>query len=76
MPWPSRRPCSYGPPMGRQIVDDKIVDDDEITIFEGRRELFFDISLEDAPVHRALTKGVAAQAGDKSLTSPMPERRL
>lgn len=62
--------------MGRQIIHDH-----DIVFFEGRRELFFDIGLEDAPVHwRVDDEGrgelVAAQAGDEGLGHPMPEWRL
>jgi hypothetical protein len=56
----------------------QIVHDDDIAFFEGRRELFLDVSLEDAPLHRGIDdegggEPVAAQAGDKSLAYPMPK---
>ena len=62
--------------MGRQIVHD-----DDVAFVEGRGKLFFDIGLEDAPVHRGIDgeaggELAAAQAGGESLGHPMPERRL
>jgi hypothetical protein len=57
---------------------DKLSDDD-IALFEGRRELGLDIGLEDAAVHRSVDdegrgEAVAAQAGDEGLCLPMAER--
>src|SRR5215471_628488 len=62
--------------MGRQIIHD-----DDIAFFEGWGELFLNVSLEDAPVHRGVDdegrgQPVAARAGHEGLGHPMAERRL
>lgn len=59
----------------------EIVHDHDIALFEGRRELSFDIGLEDAPIHRSVDdegggEPIAAQTGDECLRLPVPERRL
>ena len=62
--------------MGGQIVQD-----DEIAGLKGRGQLGFDISLEDAPIHRRINdewrgERATAQAGDEGLRLPMAERDL
>jgi hypothetical protein len=62
--------------MGGQIVQD-----DEVAGLEGRGELGFDVSLEDAPIHRRIDdewrgERATAQAGDEGLRLPMAERDL
>ena len=62
--------------MGGQIVQD-----DEVAGLKGGGELGFDVSLEDAPIHRRVDdewrgERAAAQAGDEGLRLPMAERDL
>jgi hypothetical protein len=66
---------------GLALVGRQIVHDDDIAFLESRRELGFDIGLEDAPVHWGIDderggEPVAAQAGDEGLGHSMGERRL
>ena len=62
--------------MGGQVVQD-----DDVARLEGRSQLGFDVSLEDAPIHRRVDdegrgERAAAQAGDEGLRLPMSERGL
>jgi hypothetical protein len=62
--------------MGRQVVQD-----DDIAWLEGGSELGFDVSFEDAPVHRRVDdegrgERATAQAGDEGLRLPMSEGGL
>lgn len=62
--------------MGRQIVED-----DDIALGQGGRELGLDPSVEDEPVHGLIDdegRGEApvAQTGDEGLDFPMAERRF
>ena len=59
----------------------QIVEDDDVADLEGRGQLGFDVSLEDAPIHRRIDderrdERLAAQAGDEGLRLPMSERGL
>jgi hypothetical protein len=59
----------------------QVVQDDDIARLKGRRQLGFDVSLEDAPIHRRVddewrAERAAAQGGDESLRLPMSERGL
>jgi hypothetical protein len=62
--------------MGGQVVQD-----DDIARLEGRSQLGFDVSLEDAPIHWRVNderrgERVAAQASNEGLRLPMSERGL
>jgi hypothetical protein len=66
---------------GSLFVGGQVVQDDDIARLEGRRQLGFDVSVEDAPIHRRVDaewrgERAAAQAGDESLRLPMSERGL
>jgi len=66
---------------GRAFMGGQIVQDDEVAGLEGRGQLGFDVSLEDAPIHRRIDdewrgERATAQAGDEGLRLPMAERDL
>jgi hypothetical protein len=63
---------------GFALVSRQIIHHHDIAFGEGWGELFFDVSLEDAPVQGGIDderggEPAAAQAGDKGLGHPMPE---
>lgn len=69
------------PPVACAFVDGEIVEDDNITALERRRELGLDIGIEGGPVHRPIDdpwggQAIAAQAGDEGLRSPSAEGGL
>jgi hypothetical protein len=71
------QPCALGPYRGLcglALVGSEIVENDDITLFQRRRELRFDIGLEDVPVHRRVDdescEPMTAQPGDEGLRFP------
>ncbi len=63
-------PCAF--------VDGEVVEDDDVALREGRRELGLDPGVEGWPVdclfdHPGRGQAVTAQAGDEGLRSPMAE---
>ena len=59
----------------------QVVEDDDVTLRQGRRQLGLHIGLEDAPGHRPVNhpgcrQPIPAQACDEGLGQPMPEWRF
>jgi hypothetical protein len=66
---------------GGAFMGGQVVEDDDVAGLESRGQLGFDVSLEDAPIHRRVDdewrgERVATQAGDEGLRLPMAERGL
>ena len=70
--------CLFG---HRALVSTQVVEDDDITLLEGRGELRLDIGLEDASVHRPIDdkrrrQPMTSQPGDEGLGLPVSKRCL
>ena len=70
--------CLFG---HRALVSGEVVEDDDVTLLEGRSELCLDIGLEDASVHRLVDnkrrrQAMTSQPGDEGLGLPMSKRCL
>lgn len=62
-------------------MEGDVVEDNDIALFQGRRQLRFHPDLEGAPVHRAIDdpgggQAMAAQGRDAGLAFPASERRV
>ena len=77
-------PCAAFPEDGLgfgAFVAGEVVEDDHVTLAQGRSELGLDVGIEGLAVHRVVDhpwrgQAIAAQAGNEGLGGPVSERRI